>query len=148
MTALTCYHTLELYEGTKALSNFIPALLILAAHAHVLRCAGPTRAAAMVDAMWQAIGWMCSLLAMSCALPSVAVIQSAYEREETAGSKLHDKDLQVLQAKCHDDNGRDYLCEVTFISKSDPTERLFFDIVAVAHGDGGGWVLKSGLCRR
>ncbi len=96
--------------------------------------------------MWQAVGWMCSLLAMSCALPDVAVIQSAYEREATAGNKLHDKDLQVLQAKCHD-NGGDYLCEVTFISKSDPTERLFFDIVAVARGDHG-WVLKSGLCRR
>jgi hypothetical protein len=98
--------------------------------------------------MWQAVGWMCSLLAMSCAVPSVAVIQSAYEREETAGSKLHDKDLQVLQAKCHDNGGSDgYLCEVTFVSKSDPTERLFFDIVAVARADNG-WVLKSGLCRR
>ena len=97
--------------------------------------------------MWQAVGWMCSLLAMSCAMPGVAVIQSAYEREETAGSKLHDKDLQVLQAKCHDNGGSDYLCEVTFVSKSDPTERLFFDIVAVTRADEG-WVLKSGLCRR
>lgn len=94
--------------------------------------------------MWQAVGWMCSLLAMSCAMPGVAVIQSAYEREET-GSKVHDKDLQVLQAKCRD-NGGDYLCEVTFISKSDPTERPFFDIVAVARADDG-WVLKSGLCK-
>jgi hypothetical protein len=94
---------------------------------------------------------MCSLLSMSCAMqgiPGVAVIQSAYEREATSGSTLHDKDLQVLQAKCHDEGGNNaYLCEVTFISKSDPTERLFFDIVAVARADNG-WVLKSGLCRR
>lgn len=34
-----------------------------------------------------------------------------------------------------------------FISKADPTERLYFDIVSVAR-DGDGWTLKSGLCKR
>jgi hypothetical protein len=96
--------------------------------------------------MWQAVGWMCSLLAMSCAMPGVAVIQSAYEREETAGSNVHDLSLQVLQAKCHGDGTDKYLCEVTFISKNDPAERQFFDIVSVARADDG-WVLKSGLCK-
>jgi hypothetical protein len=33
------------------------------------------------------------------------------------------------------------------ISKSDPTERLYFDIVAVARV-GDEWTLKSGLCKR
>lgn len=86
-------------------------------------------------------------MALSCnATPGASVIQSAYDREEAVGSKLHDKSLQVLQAKCHDDGTDKYLCEVTFISKADPTERLFFDIVAVARG-ADGWELKSGLCK-
>ena len=69
------------------------------------------------------------------------------EHEASAGSTLHDNGLQVLQTKCHDDSADKFLCEVTFISKSDPTERLYFDIVAVARA-GGSWELKSGLCKR
>ena len=98
--------------------------------------------------MWQAVGWICALVAMSCyAAPDVTVIQTAYEREASASSTLHDKGLQVLQSKCHDDGVDRFLCEVTFISKSDPAERLYFDIVAVARTRDG-WELKSGLCKR
>jgi hypothetical protein len=98
--------------------------------------------------MWQAAGWICALVAMSCdSAPGTALIQTAYEREASAGSKLHDKGLQVLQAKCHDTSADGFLCEVTFISKGDPNERLYFDIVAVARADDG-WILKSGLCKR
>jgi hypothetical protein len=97
--------------------------------------------------MWQAVGWVCALVAMSCnAVPDVAVIQTAYAREESAGSKLHDKDLEVLQAKCHADSADGYLCEVTFTSRSDASQRLFFDIVSVARA-AEGWELKSGLCK-
>jgi hypothetical protein len=99
--------------------------------------------------MWQVAGWFCALVAMSCnATPDIAVIQSAYEREASAGSALHDKGLHVLQAKCHDSSASSagYLCEVTFISKADPAKRLYFDIVAVAR-EGDGWELKSGLCK-
>jgi hypothetical protein len=98
--------------------------------------------------MWQAAQWVCALVALSCgAAPSVAVIQSAYDREAADGSKLHDKTLQVLQAKCRDDGTDKYRCEVTFISKNDPIERPYFDIVAVARV-AGGWEFKSGLCKR
>jgi hypothetical protein len=102
--------------------------------------------------MWQVAGWLCALVAMSCKpVPDISVIQSAYEREASTGSALHDKGLQVLQAKCHD-AGNDsstsgFLCEVTFISKADPEQRLYFDIVAVARADDR-WLLKSGLCKR
>ena len=97
--------------------------------------------------MWQAAQWICALVALSCgAMPGAAVVQSAYERERTAGSKLHDDSLQVLQAKCRDDGTDKYLCEVKFISKNDPAERLFFDIVAIARV-ADGWELKSGLCK-
>ena len=38
--------------------------------------------------MWQAVGWACSLVGLACSsVPNVAVIQTAYEREEAAGSK-------------------------------------------------------------
>ena len=98
--------------------------------------------------MWQVVGWTCALIAMSCStVPDVAVIQAAYEREASAGSTRHDKGLQVLQSKCHDDGAGGFLCEVTFISTADPTERLYFDIVAVARAENG-WTLKSGLCKR
>ena len=98
--------------------------------------------------MWQSIAWACSLIGLSCTtLPDMAVIQTAYEREASAGSKLHDKDLKVLKAKCHDEGNGPFLCEVMFISSSDPNERLYFDIVAVARTSDG-WELKSGLCKR
>ena len=100
--------------------------------------------------MWQAVGWICSLVGLACSsVPDVAVIQTTYEREAAAGNKLHDKDLQVLTAKCHDNSDGPILCEVTFISNKDPNkgdERLYFDIVAVA-STADGWELKSGLCK-
>jgi hypothetical protein len=98
--------------------------------------------------MWQAVKWFCSLVAISCnSVPDITAIQTAYDSEASAGNPLHDKGLQVLQAKCHDDGADIFLCEVTFISKSDPTERLYFDIVAVARTSED-WELKSGLCKR
>ena len=98
--------------------------------------------------MWQGVKWLCTLVAMSCySAPDIAAIQAAYEREASVGSTLHDKDLQVLQTKCHDDSADKFLSEVTFISKSDPTERVYFDIVAVARA-AEGWELKNGPCKR
>jgi hypothetical protein len=94
--------------------------------------------------------WACTLIGLSCdaSTPSVALIQSAYEREASSGSTLHDKGLRVLEAKCDDSAtaGR-FLCQVTFLSNDDPNQRLYFDIVAVARTDTG-WELKSGLCKR
>jgi hypothetical protein len=96
--------------------------------------------------MWQGGKWLCALVAMSCnSGPDIAAIQTAYEREASAGSALHDNGLQVLQANCHDDGTDKFLCEVTFISKGDP-ERPYFDIATVAR-TGEGWELKSGLCK-
>jgi hypothetical protein len=96
--------------------------------------------------------WACSLISLSCERsPDVSTIQSAYELEASSGSSLHDSGLKVLEAKCHDNvgerAGEKYLCEVKFISTGDPTERLYFDIVAVSR-NGNNWELKSGLCKR
>jgi hypothetical protein len=91
---------------------------------------------------------MCSFAALSfCnASPDIATLQTAYEREAASGSTLHDKNLQILKAKCHD-AASGFLCEVMFVSKGDPSERLYFDIVSVARS-GSAWELKSGLCKR
>jgi hypothetical protein len=98
--------------------------------------------------MWQSIMWACSLVGLSCgSVPDMGMIQAAYEREASAGSNMHDKDLKVLKAKCHNTDSGPFLCEVMFISNSDPSERLYFDIVAVARNSDG-WELKSGLCKR
>jgi hypothetical protein len=98
--------------------------------------------------MWQAVGWICALVALSCKpVPGIATIQSAYDREASSSSTLHDKGLQVLRAKCHDAGADKFLCEVTFTSRDDPAGRLYFDIVAVARA-GDGWELTSGLCKR
>jgi len=97
--------------------------------------------------MWQGVKWLCALVAMSCnSIPDIAGIQTAYEREASAGSTLHDNGLQVLQAKCHDDGTNKFICELTFISKGDP-ERPYFDIAALSRV-GEGWELNSGLCKR
>jgi hypothetical protein len=92
-------------------------------------------------------GWLCALVAAACnQAPDVATIQAAYESEAASGSNLHDKNLQILKAKCHD-AASGFLCEVMFISKGDPTERLYFDIVSVDR-IAETWQLKSGLCKR
>jgi hypothetical protein len=96
--------------------------------------------------------WACSLISLSCERgPGFSTIQSAYELEASSGSSLHDSGLKVLEAKCHDTAGegvgQKYLCEVKFVSTADPTERLYFDIVAVSR-NGNNWELKSGLCKR
>jgi hypothetical protein len=97
--------------------------------------------------MWQAAQWVCALVALWCgATPGVTVIQSAYDSEKTTGNALHDDSLQVLQAQCRDDGTDKYLCEITFVSKKDPAERPFFDIVAITRV-ADGWELKSGLCK-
>jgi hypothetical protein len=68
--------------------------------------------------MWQGAEWVCALVAMSSnSVPDSGPVQSAYQREASAGSTLHDSGPQVSQAKCHEDGTDKFLCEVTFISK-------------------------------
>ncbi len=99
-------------------------------------------------ALAQAAGALCRLLAVSCPVaPGIEIIQSAYEREAAAQSKLHDKGLKVLKAKCHDRGDDRFLCEVEFTSRDDPEEPLYFDVVAVRRV-GDRWELTSGLCKR
>jgi hypothetical protein len=95
--------------------------------------------------------WACSHVGLACApnpVPTMASIQTAYDREASAGNKLHDTGLRLIEAKCDvKDATERYLCQVTFLSVTDPTQRLYFDIVAVVR-NADVWELKSGLCRR
>jgi hypothetical protein len=102
--------------------------------------------------MWQsALGFLaCSIVGVSCYVapsPTAATIQAAYENEASQANGRHDKGLKVIEAKCDDGAGGRFLCQVTFLSNDDPTERLYFDIVSVARA-GRGWELRSGLCKR
>jgi len=97
--------------------------------------------------MWQGVEWLCALVAISCnSTPDIAAVQTAYEREVTADSPLHDQGLRILQAKCQDGGTGTFLCEVTFVLKGDP-ERPYFDFITLARA-GHDWELKSGLCKR
>src|ERR1700722_18371607 len=83
--------------------------------------------------------WACTLIGLSCdaSTPSVTVIQSAYERESSNGSKLHVRGLGVLEANCGSSPAGNFLFQVRFLSNDDPDRRLYFDIVAVARIDKG-----------
>jgi hypothetical protein len=94
--------------------------------------------------------WVCSLIGLSSGVdtaPTVAAIQAAYDQEAALGTSKHDKNLMLIEAKCDaGQNGR-FRRQVTFLSKDDPSERLYFDIVAIARVEPG-WRLKNGLCKR
>jgi hypothetical protein len=92
----------------------------------------------------------CAIISARCGMagaPDAPNIQSAYWRESSNGSELHDKGLQVIAAACNAHVEGTYLCEISFVSNGDPDQRLYFDVVAVAR-TGGEWELKSGLCKR
>lgn len=89
----------------------------------------------------------CAGTGIWCEAPNVPAIQAAYDAESGAASSLHDKDLRILEARCEQRSDGGYLCEVTFASKRDPAERLYFDVIEVAESSSG-WALKTGLCKR
>ena len=91
--------------------------------------------------------WICFGTGYLCERPDAAIIQRAYEQESAAGSTLHDRGLRVLGATCGPTEARDYLCEVTFTSSTDPDEHLYFDVIRIARVEAG-WQLASGLCKR
>jgi hypothetical protein len=91
-----------------------------------------------------------TLLGFSCdaaPAPSIAIIQSAYEREASNDSPLHDIGLKVIEASCDPSETGHFLCQVTFLSTTDPDQRLYFDVIAITWSEQG-WKLNSGLCKR
>jgi len=86
---------------------------------------------------------------MSCdaSTPSVAVIQSAYEREASKWKQAPRQRIESARSELRAEYDGRFLCQVTFLSNDDPSQRLYFDVVAVARTDKG-WELRSGLCKR
>jgi hypothetical protein len=71
--------------------------------------------------------WACALMGLSCdvaARPNVSIIQSACEREATSANSPHDKGLRVIETACDDGADARFLCQVTFLSNDDPSQRL------------------------
>lgn len=103
--------------------------------------------------MWyaKAISWACVSLGLLCGSeslrPASGDIQQAYEREASSANSRHDKGLRVLEAACSPDGTDAFLCQVTFISASDPAQRLYYDVVSLARR-ASQWQLTSGLCKR
>lgn len=96
------------------------------------------------------LAWLCSLASLFCgtpAKPDLSTLQLTYDREEAQHSTRHDKGLRIVEASCEAASDARSLCQVTFLSKDDPEQRLYFDVIAVAHRDGR-WELESGLCKR
>jgi len=79
--------------------------------------------------------------------PDVAIMQASYDEEVGSGSKLHDRNLQIIEVSCTK-YARKYRCFVTFFSKADPYQHLYSDLAEMAPTALGGWQLTSGLCKR
>lgn len=79
--------------------------------------------------------------------PDVAIMQASYNEEVSSGSKLHDRNLQIVEVSCAK-YPPNYRCFVTFFSKADPYQHLYYDLAEMAPTVFGGWQLTSGLCKR
>jgi hypothetical protein len=93
---------------------------------------------------------LCAIAGFACGkpVPDTAILQKAYEMEATAPASTHDKGLRIVTADCRrEGEGLRHTCYVTFMSKGDAQQRLYFDAISVDR-DGESWRLRSGLCRR
>ena len=79
-------------------------------------------------------------------MPGIDTIQLAYDSESTAGNEKHDKNLKIVESRCHQRQPHAYSCFVSFTSSLDPDSRLYFDVAEVTE-DAGQWRLKSGICK-
>jgi hypothetical protein len=77
--------------------------------------------------------------------PSVASIQAAYDAARVENADRHAFDLVVQDAKCSEMKAGGYACQIDFVRKSAPEQRLYFDVVTLDER-AGQWVLLSGLC--
>lgn len=99
-----------------------------------------------------ALAVLAPALASAAPMPDVPGIQSAYEaayiatRGQPPGE--HVDDLIIQDAHCQPlKPGPGAACQIDFVRQREPEGRLYFDVVTLQQaGDGGAWVLRSGLC--
>src|SRR4051794_15982263 len=102
----------------------------------------PTSFASRVGAAVAAAGIALPALA---AMPTAQSVQSAYDAARTENTERHAYDLVIQDAKCSGMNAGGYACQIDFVRRAAPEQRLFFDVVTLDERDGR-WVLLSGLC--
>jgi hypothetical protein len=78
-------------------------------------------------------------------VPSVAAIQAAYDGARVDNAERHAFDLEIQDAKCSEMKAGGYACQIDFVRRSAPEQRLYFDVVTLDER-AGQWVLLSGLC--
>jgi hypothetical protein len=82
-------------------------------------------------------------------VPDAHAVQRAYERaksDEDSNPK-HVYELAIQAAKCSPlESDSNYMCQIDFVRKDQPTGRLYFEVVTLAARQGD-WVLLSGLCK-
>lgn len=99
-----------------------------------------------------AVALLCLPLAMGCnrdevRLPSIDVIQSAYDDAKLEEQERHDDELRIEEADCRALEQDKFTCQVGFTDKRSTTGRLYFDVIGIDKVERG-WRLISGLCRR
>jgi hypothetical protein len=91
------------------------------------------------------------LLAAATALPALAAmpttqsVQSAYDAARVENAERHAFDLVIEDARCSAMKAGGYACQIDFVRRAAPEQRLYFDVVTLDERDGQ-WVLLSGLC--
>ena len=83
--------------------------------------------------------------AASAQPPSAASVQAAYDAARVESAERHAFDLVIQDAKCSEMKAGGYACQIDFVRKSAPEQRLYFDVVTLDER-AGQWVLLSGLC--
>jgi hypothetical protein len=81
----------------------------------------------------------------SAQAPSMASIQAAYDAARVENADRHAFDLVIQDAKCSEMKAGGYACQIDFVRKSAPEQRLYFDVVTLDER-AGQWTLLSGLC--
>jgi hypothetical protein len=79
------------------------------------------------------------------ALPTAQSVQSAYDEARVENAERHAYDLVIETAQCSAMKAGGYACQIDFVRRAAPEQRLFFDVVTLDERDGR-WVLLSGLC--
>jgi hypothetical protein len=81
------------------------------------------------------------------AAPDVAIIQSAYAAAEaSAAAGRHIDDLVIENAECNPLGAHEFMCQVSYTRRLEPSGRLYFDVVTMTE-ERARWQLTAGLCR-
>jgi hypothetical protein len=109
-----------------------------------MRASGVSRSGTRVRA---GIGLASVLVAASvqAAVPTVSSVQSAYDAARLENAERHTADLVIQDAQCSPMKAGGYACQIDFVRKAAPEQRLYFDVITLDER-AGQWVLLSGLC--